>query len=89
MKKQKMLDMFHIGIIDIAILVIVTLFAIGGFRQGFFKEVLGMIALGGGYYFFVVQKGAIGGFSLLTLQQWWAAFKKRSKNKDDDNNKKN
>jgi uncharacterized membrane protein required for colicin V production len=42
-----MLEMFHIGIIDIAILVIVTLFAIGGFRQGFFKEVLGILALGG------------------------------------------
>lgn len=42
-----MLDMFHFGIIDIAILVVVTLFAIGGFRQGFFKEVLGILALGG------------------------------------------
>ena len=42
-----MLDMFHFGIIDIAILVVVTLFAIGGFRQGFFKEVLSILALGG------------------------------------------
>jgi uncharacterized membrane protein required for colicin V production len=40
-----MLEAFHIGIIDIIILVLMVLFGIGGFRHGFFKEVVGIAAL--------------------------------------------
>jgi hypothetical protein len=67
-----MLELFHVGIIDIAILIIVTLFAIGGFRQGFFKEVLGILALGGAvvltYFLAEVAKDALveqGGLDVL------------------------
>jgi hypothetical protein len=42
-----MLELFHFGYIDIAIVIVTLLFAIGGFRQGFFKEILGILALGG------------------------------------------
>lgn len=42
-----MLETFHFGYIDIGIVVITLLFAIGGFRQGFFKEVVGILALVG------------------------------------------
>jgi uncharacterized membrane protein required for colicin V production len=40
-----MLEALHVGIIDIVILVLVILFGIGGFRHGFFKEVVGIAAL--------------------------------------------
>lgn len=40
-----MLEALHVGIIDIVILVLVVLFGIGGFRHGFFKEVVGIAAL--------------------------------------------
>lgn len=40
-----MLEAFHVGIIDIVILVLVILFGIGGFKHGFFKEVVGIVAL--------------------------------------------
>lgn len=40
-----MLESIHIGIIDIVILVLVILFGLGGFKHGFFKEVVGIAAL--------------------------------------------
>ena len=40
-----MLEALHVGIIDIVIFVLVVLFGVGGFRHGFFKEVVGIVAL--------------------------------------------
>jgi uncharacterized membrane protein required for colicin V production len=39
-----MFESFHFGIIDIVIVVLVVLFGISGFKNGFFKELKGIIA---------------------------------------------